>query len=161
MCHVTPSSIITIYCWPKENVFRYYVSFIHMPSPFEHIPWHVFLFLYHIHILLYYRFLLMHHACLSMQHACLLILHGSWAGTVIATALQANGVLCIMYISLCFMVICSYSMALYSSITPAFSCTLSVYSKIIAFNLMPLVCLSVHHSQMLNLLVWLFMHLIV
>lgn len=77
------------------------------------------------------------------------------------TALQANGVLCIMYISLCFMVICSYSMALYSSITPAFSCTLSVYSKMIAFNLMPLVCLSVHHSQMLSLLVWLFMHLIV
>lgn len=156
MCHVIPSSIITIHCWPK----RMYLCLM-FPYSYAQSIWAYsmtcFLLLCHIHMPLYCRFLLVHHGCLSMQHACLLIPHGSWAGTIIAyCSSKGNSVLCILYVSLHFMVICFYSL-----IAPVFSCTMSVYSKMIACNLMPLVCLSVHHSQMLNRLVWLLIHLIV
>lgn len=124
------SDIIAICCWPKKKCIHVlYPLFIY--KFILSCPMVCCLLLYHIHVFLYYKFLLMHRGCLSMQHAWLLTPRISWEGTLLPTACCGNDVLYIMYIILCFMVICSYSIALYSSITPAFSCTEPINSQMI------------------------------
>lgn len=156
-CHGVFSSIIVI-CWrPKGNVFIYFMLYSYAQFIWP-CSMACCLLLYHIHVFFHYRFLLMHRGCLSMQHAWLLILHISWEGTLLPTACCGNNILYIMYIILCFMVICSYFIALYSSVTPAFSCT---ESKIPKWQ-MSLACLNVHLSQnaqmpmVVNSCAWLF-----
>lgn len=154
------SSIIAI-CWrPKENVFIYFMLYSYAQFIWP-CSMACCLLLYHIHVFFYYRFLLMHRGCLSMQHAWLLTLHISWEGTLLPTACCGNDVLYIMYIILCFMVICSYSIALYSSITPAFSCTESINSQmidVIPCHWLVWICIRV---KMLKHLWWLFMYLVI
>lgn len=123
-CAILFPLALLLYAGGLKKIYSYIMFPLFMPSLSEIIPWLV--------------------VCSSITSICFYIISFCSCSMLVCsylmvpkqelpllTALWGNGILYIMYITLCFMVIFSYSMALYSSIICAFSCTKSIYPKMI------------------------------
>lgn len=142
-----------------KKMYLCIVSFIHMPNPSEHIPWQVF-----SSCITSTCFCIIGFCSCTMvvwtcsMLVCLYIPHGSWAGTFIVYC--STGKWYLMHYAKHY----SNLQLFHRSLLLDDSCLflpMPIYSGMISCNHMSLVCLSVHHSQMLNSLWWLFIHLVV